>query len=406
MKTNNHQKTTLILISLLFLTISFSFGIEYYRDYKFEQSLKEAAKIPASHWDEQYKNMPIKDKYKVVIITNKGGEYSYAEFFKFAAEKRGWEVLIYEENIFGYEKEILEFDPDFILQTLHTTHKNTCLGTKITNHRSKKYLMILLSLQSLRYHTDMLKSKTAYELNYALTDHIISNHAVLTSAKEVSFFKTIFEKENKIFNGIRILPLAPSIKNTPNEPKSLFWGGAGWDKFRSSENYKNFIKLLGENLPMKIYGSYRDFSYLPKVYDGNIPPGMDNIEAIRKNGIYLLTHTDVHIESGTPSLRIFEALAANAVVISDMHPFAIEHFGDNFLYFDQTADAETMYKQVKTHYDWIKTNPEKAKAMAARAHQIFLEKFSLDKDLDRIAKMHEFIEKQEKDMGLSYPLAY
>jgi len=65
-----------------------------------------------------------------------------------------------------------------------------------------------------------------------------------------------------------------------------------------------------------------------------------------------------------------------------------------------------MYKQVKAHYDWIKANPEKAKAMAARAHQIFLEKFTLEKDLVRIAKMHEYVVKQEKEMGLSYPLAY
>ena len=30
-----------------------------------------------------------------------------------------------------------------------------------------------------------------------------------------------------------------------------------------------------------------------------------------------------------------------------------------------------MYKKVKEHVDWIKANPEKAKQMAARAHQIF-----------------------------------
>ena len=49
---------------------------------------------------------------------------------------------------------------------------------------------------------------------------------------------------------------------------------------------------------------------------------------------------------------------------------------------------------------------EKAKAMAARAHQIFLEKFTVERDLVRIAKMHEYILNQEKEMGLRYPLAY
>ena len=65
-----------------------------------------------------------------------------------------------------------------------------------------------------------------------------------------------------------------------------------------------------------------------------------------------------------------------------------------------------MYKQVKNHVDWILENPEKAKAMANKAHQIFLEKFTLEKDLIRIAKMHESILMQEKQMNLKYAPAY
>ena len=347
--------------------------------------------------------MPVKDKYKIVFITNRGGEYSYAKYLKYAAEKIGWEVHIYEENILGYEKEILNFDPDFILLAMYTS---SYLGTELTNHRSKKYVVLLLSIESLRNQLGMLSKNSIYDMSSPLSDHIASVHAVLTSAKEVDIFKTIFNRLNKPFNGIRILPLIPRVENKPVDPKSLIWGGVGWDKFRSSENYKQFITLLSEHFPIKIYGSYRTFSYLPHAYDGSIPPGMSNIEAIRKNGIYLLTHSETHIESGTPSLRIFEATAANAVVISDKHPFAIEHFGDNFLYFDQNADSETMFRQVKAHMDWIKDHTKEAKEMAARAHQIFLDKFTLDRDLIRIAKMHEYIVEQEKKMGLSYPLKY
>ena len=105
-------------------------------------------------------------------------------------------------------------------------------------------------------------------------------------------------------------------------------------------------------------------------------------------------------------MRGFEAAAANAIVISNKHPFILENFGDSFFYFDHDVDSETMYKQVKAHIDWIKANPEKAKAMAAKAHQIYLEKFTLDKDLSRIAKMHEYILEQEKKMNLSYAPAY
>ncbi len=133
---------------------------------------------------------------------------------------------------------------------------------------------------------------------------------------------------------------------------------------------------------------------------------MEIFNALRDNGIYLLSHSEKHIEAKTPTLRVFEAVAANVVVISDMHPFIMEHFGDSFLYFDQNADAQTMYAQVKEHMDWIKAHPEKAKAMAAKAHQIFLDKFTLEKDLIRIAKMHEAILEQEKSMALKYAPAY
>ncbi len=159
---------------------------------------------------------------------------------------------------------------------------------------------------------------------------------------------------------------------------------------------------------MKVYGHYNSSSYLaPNIYGGYIPPGIEQINAIRNNGIYLLTHSDVHFKGGEPNMRGFEASAANVVVISDKHPFIVKNFGDSFLYFDHDKDADTMYKQVKSHVDWIKNNPEEARIKAAKAHQIFLDKFTIEKDLVRIAKMHEYILKNEREsMDLSYPLGY
>ena len=48
-----------------------------------------------------------------------------------------------------------------------------------------------------------------------------------------------------------------------------------------------------------------------------------------------------------------------------------------------------MYEQVKAHFAWIMANPVQAKIMAAKTHKIFLQKYTLDRDLIRIAKMHE-----------------
>ncbi len=374
-------------------------------DYRFEKALQMASKIPDGYWEAKYKNMHIRNNYKVVFITNRGGEYSYAKYFQYAAGKMGWEVKVYEDNVSGYEQEILSFDPDFILQSLHSEPQ---LRTELREHRSKKYLVALLSLNSLRDQRGMIQKNRPYKALSFLKDHLSKTDAIITSAAELGIFEKMWLNLDKaMFRGIRVLPTIPSSQQQNLEFKSIFWQGSGWDAFRTSSNYKQFISLVADNIPMKVYGKLGIYSYLPiNIYDGDIPGGMENIKAIQKHGIYLLAHSDSHILSGTPSLRIFEATAANAVVISDKHPFVIEHFGDNVLYFDQTADAETMYKQVKAHYDWIKANPEKAKAMAAKAHQIFLEKFTLEKDLIRIAKMHEYIVRQEKEMGLTYPLVY
>jgi hypothetical protein len=374
----------------------------YIYTYKFEQVLKEASKVPDTY-DDRYRDMPV-GKYKVVLVTNNGGEFSYAEYFKYSADKLGWEVKIYYNQLLGSEDEILKFNPDFIL---FSHHVNPNISQEISLHKSKKYIVSLLSLESMRKDQKFISSKNPYVPTGDFASLISMAHGVLTSEKEIDIYRIMFESMRKPFNGLRIFPLASETKNTPAEPVSIMWMVAGWDKFRSSNRYQEFITRISNDIPMKVYGKFTNAPYLKKyVYDGSMASSLEVSTAIRKNGIYLLTHSDSHIKSGVPTLRIFEAAAANAVVISDKHPFAMKHFGDNFLYFDQTADAETMYQQVKSHYDWIQANPEKAKAMASRAHNIFLEKFTLEKDLARIAKMHEYILLQEKEMGLSYPLSY
>ncbi len=391
-----------VFIFALVNKFNFQQYFQYYYNYKFNAALEKAAKISPDVWDKKYQDIKIKDKYKVVIITNNGGEASYVDYFKYAAEKAGWEVQIYFNQTLGHEEAILAFDPDFIIFSAYAD--NNIMYREIYGHRSKKYALFLSPLQLIK---GQFRKNRPYEPEGSFQNLLNFSHGVLTSSKEVDFYRVIFDNAGKPFNGLQILPLAPKLINEPAEPKSLMWMSGGWDKFRSSSNYKKFINMLAETVPMKVYGHYYAASFLkPNTYDGYIPSSLEIFDALRKNGIYLLTHSEQHINADTPTLRIFEAVAANVVVISDMHPFAIENFGDNFLYFDQNADAETMYKQVKAHMDWIKANPEKAKAMAARAHQIYLEKFTLDKDLSRIAKMHEYILAQEKKMSLSYAPAY
>lgn len=397
-------KTLTILVLILLSALLGKYGYKFYLAYKLNHILAEAGKVPAEFWDNEYKDVSIKNKYKVVIITNNGGERGYADYFKYSAEKIGWEVKTYFNQTLGHEEEILKFDPDFILFSPYADNQE--LDMKIYAHRSKKYVLALSPIQLMV--GDKFKKYAPYVPADKSFDNLMSfAHGVLTTSKEVDFYRVIFDNAKKPFNGLQILPLAPAFDNEPAEPKNLMWMSGGWDKFRSSSNYKKFITMLSDSVPLKVYGHHYAASFLrPGVYDGYIPASLEVFNTIRDNGISLLTHSEQHINAGIPTLRVFEAVAANSVVISDKHPFIIENFGDNFLYFDQNADADTMYKQVKAHMDWIKNNPKEAKLKAARAHQIFLDKFTLDKDLIRIAKMHEYILAQEKAMRLKYAPAY
>lgn len=397
------MKKKLITITIIISAILFSiYSYKKYNDYKFENALAESAKVQDSYWDNKYKDIKIKDRYKVVLVMCDGGELSYGLYFKLAAEKLGWQVLMYPNTIKGKESEIVDFDPDFILLSNFVKPDMSLL---LKAHRSRKFLVNFLPLKSLR--NDMLRiinNRNPYRPQGEMKWLIRNSDAVFAPPHEVDYYRKIFDQLKKpYFNGFSILPLAPATNYAPAEPKNLMLGSVGAsDKLRNSDRYKNFLTLLSKDVPIKVYGASHRFLHLPAhVYDGHLMFGMDNINAIRENGIYLLTHGQFHFDSNMPGLRIFEAVAANAVVISDKLPFAIQNFGDNFLYFDHKADAETMHEQVRAHFQWIKENPEKAKAMADRAHKIFLEKFTLEKDLVRMAQMYEFL--MERDKGLSRP---
>ena len=281
-----------------------------------------------SFWDEKYKDIEIKDKYKVVFITSEGGEENYAINFKVCAEKIGWEVKVFLLKINNFIDKILKFDPDFILFSLFADRQ---FDSKISLHKSKKYLFDHSVIEGHLSFDHMTKNDLEKgEISPQLTQYLQPFDGVVALESLFDLYQHAFIKLNKTFYGIYTHPTIPDFGyNEPVEPKSIAWGGMGWDKFRNSDNFKNFIKKLSQNLPMKIYGkNYLSF-VSDKVYAGFNPPGLAHIEAIHNNGIFLLTHADSYLNAEVPTSRIFEALSANVIVISDKHPFIIKTFGNN-----------------------------------------------------------------------------
>jgi hypothetical protein len=164
----------------------------------------------------------------------------------------------------------------------------------------------------------------------------------------------------------------------------LFYVGINWEKIgKGVGRHDDLLKSLDSTGELVIYG--------PKIfqgidvwegyasYAGSIPfDGTSIIKAIHKAGIALVLSSDAHKKAELMSSRLFEGLAAGAVIIVDENAFAYEHFGDSLLYIKtQNVDAEDITNQVRKHLDWISDNREEAIQLACKAQRIFIDKFDM-----------------------------
>src|SRR5207244_4168803 len=145
---------------------------------------------------------------------------------------------------------------------------------------------------------------------------------------------------------------------------------------------------------LDVYGNYRQWHFVPNSWRGFIPyDGESFFKRMKESGVALLFHSLWHLKWGIPTSRIFEALAAGCVIISDKNPFIVRELGDNVLYIDvdHTSEriGEEMFRQIHAHMTWILNHSKEAEEKARRAHAIFLEKFTLEKQMGDLIKMHE-----------------
>jgi glycosyltransferase involved in cell wall biosynthesis len=190
------------------------------------------------------------------------------------------------------------------------------------------------------------------------------------------------------------LPTAPGTEFRPpnlSDP-SLFYAGVHWDGNRHGK----LIKGLRASLPVAFYGDPAKWAHFGAAYKGRIPfDGISIFDRINEAGVALCLHREEHLKHDVPSMRIFESAAASAVIITENSNFAKRNFGDSVLYVDQDANAADKVIQIRTHFEWIRSHPTEALALAAKSHAIFNDHFSLEKLL---AKLPDFL-RQVKSAG-------
>ena len=70
-------------------------------------------------------------------------------------------------------------------------------------------------------------------------------------------------------------------------------------------------------------------------------------------------------------MRLFEAAAAGALIITDDFEFPREWFRDSVLYIDAELPAPMVIEQIVSYVEWANRNPEPANRLAHRSNELF-----------------------------------
>jgi hypothetical protein len=165
------------------------------------------------------------------------------------------------------------------------------------------------------------------------------------------------------------------------------YAGINWDALRAGQSrHQEVLKSLDGSGLLRIYGPHMFMgvrvwagyqSYVKEVpFDGT-----SMVKELHKAGAALVLSSAAHKEAGIMSNRLFETVAAGALVICDENRFAKRHFGDCLLYIDSRDPAEKIVADIRRHLGWAQANPSDALDKIAQAQDIFRQGFSLIQNL-------------------------
>ncbi len=196
-----------------------------------------------------------------------------------------------------------------------------------------------------------------------------------------------------MYHSVTDIVHAPSLGD-----HKLFYAGINWEALTGGKSrHQEVLHRLDRTGFLRIYG--------PKLFQGvevwrgyksyvrEIPfDGVSMIDEIAKSGIALVLSSPAHKESELMSSRLFESVAAGALVICDENNFAKKYFGDSLLYIDTRCSIDGICEAIRKHLVWAEHNSDEALGMVAKAQDIFRKKFTLKKNL--IDLYREFSERK------------
>ena len=356
--------------------------------------IHQASSIEDSSWIMTFEEAIIKDKYRVIVLmpeesSMNQGAVMLARRIKIAASNIGWEAFLLKglsDNISA----IKIINPDFII----SAGLNHDLSGEVLPYKIYAYF----TQSTKTYFGGLISFAPVFkEGKYPYIDRI---SGFLCAFKALNLLKKYKEEKGGKFYGFRTFPTTQKTEFETLKYKSLVYFGSNWDRLRSSNRFKILFEKLSEEKILNVYGPEYLWSYINSSWRGLIDDdGWKVIDITKKYGISLIIHAKRYNTEGIPSARVFEAIASSSILISDKNKFIIDNFGDSVLYINAEKSANEMYQEITKHIKWIVSHPTEASKKAKRAHDILRQKFTLENELIKIAKMHETIllESDEKN---------
>ena len=185
--------------------------------------------------------------------------------------------------------------------------------------------------------------------------------------------------------------LAPNIGNDAR----LFYVGVNWERLGGKKGrHHDLLLRLDKARMIDIYGPQKLLGAAPwegfDCYRGELPfDGVSVVKSINKSGICLALSSAAHNRTGLMSNRLFEGLAAGAVIIADSNAFVARYFSDLVYVVDDTGTGEQLFSEISALVEGIRRDPDAAMERARKGQQRLKEAFSLEACLRALVAGHQ-----------------
>jgi hypothetical protein len=200
----------------------------------------------------------------------------------------------------------------------------------------------------------------------------------------------------------------PIIPARPHDRYRAFYCGINWEKLTNRPaRHDAVLRELDRRGILDVYGP-REIRGVKlwdgyQGYKGSLPfDGRTIIGKISEAGTCLVFSSDAHMRSGIMSNRLFEALAAGAVVIGDEHPFIPRAIGDNFVHVPSSLTAEERARRIGDALGRFNRHPEEAVAMAKASQAALISSYHL---CSQLADVYEAVQGFVQQAAASTPSA-